>query len=459
MQVLSPEKFGISPARTSAFDILMRVETEQAYAAELLHSGRLDALSGADHGLAMEIVMGVLRWRSWLDSQIHDEISRPLHKLDLEVLVSMRMAVYQMGWLERVPARAAINESVELVKRAHKRSAAPFVNAVLRKLAQPAALKPEPFTPSDCPGGEDALVDTLCERLAHPEWLVQRWLHAYGPEPACAVSSFDQRVPQASLRLVHASAELELESAGVKLAPGALMRSARRVVSGDASHTQACAEGRVFVQDEASQLVAALVGRAQRILDCCAAPGGKTAAMADRNPQSEIIAVELHEHRARLMQKLVRHENVRIVTGDATALSVDGQFDCVLADVPCSGTGTLARNPEIKWRLKPDDLDDLHARQVAILRAAIDRLAPGGRAVYSTCSLEPEENETVVDDVLSGREDVRVVPCSEVLQRLREEDELVWPQAARPLTRGSYLRTLPGVHPCDGFFAAVLQRT
>ena len=190
------------------------------------------------------------------------------------------------------------------------------------------------------------------------------------------------------------------------------MSSARIVTGGDVFSSKAVQEGRVFIQDEASQLVAALVGSGSRLLDCCAAPGGKTAAIAARNPTAEIIAAELHAHRADLLRRRVQHANVQVIQADALKLPTPGDFDRVLADVPCSGTGTLARNPEIKWRLKPEDLADLHGRQVAILRAALAQLAPNGRAVYSTCSLEREENEAVVEEVLSAATNYKLLRCS-----------------------------------------------
>jgi 16S rRNA (cytosine967-C5)-methyltransferase len=204
-------------------------------------------------------------------------------------------------------------------------------------------------------------------------------------------------------------------------------------------------------------LVALLLGRGERVLDCCAAPGGKTAAIADRNPQAEIVAVDLHPHRASLLRSIAQRENVKVIAADARALPIAGNFDRVLADVPCSGTGTLARNPEIKWRLKPEDLADLQQRQLAILLSGGERLAPGGRLVYSTCSLEREECEAVVEQALQARTDLKLRNCRDELQRLGDQGELVWSDVDG-LLRGPFLRTLPGVHPGDGFFAAVLQR-
>ena len=235
------------------------------------------------------------------------------------------------------------------------------------------------------------------------------------------------------------------------------MAGARIVVGGDVTRTRALTEGRVMIQDEASQLVAALVGTGSRILDCCAAPGGKTAALAARNPTAEIIAAELHAHRVELLRKRVRAANVQVIQADALSLAVSSGFDRVLADVPCSGTGTLARNPEIKWRLKPEDLGDLHQRQVGILHAALQQLSPGGRAVYSTCSLEREENEAVVEEVLRDSSEFRLLDCRQELERLRSNGELVWSDLDSLLS-GPFLRTLPGTHPCDGFFAAIFER-
>ena len=440
----------ISPARTVAFDILLRVDQQDAYASELLHSDRLEPLSSADRGLATELVMGVLRWRSRLDEVIAAAAGRSLSKLDPEVLTALRLGVYQLRYLSRIPAHAAISDSVDLVKRAHKRSAAPFANAVLRKVA---ASKPN--SPADA---AETTAASVAGEFAHPEWLVSRWIGEFGLERAMLICRHDQQIPQVTVRIDDSASEEELRGEGVELAPGALLSSARIVVGGDVFKTKAVREGRVFIQDEASQLVAALVGSGSRLLDCCAAPGGKTAAMAARNPTAEIIAAELHAHRAELLRRRVQRANVKVIQADALDLPTEGNFDRVLADVPCSGTGTLARNPEIKWRLKLADLADLHSRQVAILSAALRQLAPGGRAVYSTCSLEREENEAVVEEVLRQNPNYRLIDSHAELERLRSDGELAWSDVDS-LTSGKLLRTIPGLHPCDGFFAAILEKS
>ena len=181
----------------------------------------------------------------------------------------------------------------------------------------------------------------------------------------------------------------------------------------------------------------------RRILDCCAAPGSKTALLARRNPRAKIFATELHPHRARLLQSLTRLPNVHVVAADARHLPFSCAFDRILADVPCSGTGTLARNPEIKWRLKAEDLRDLQSRQVAILKSALAQLAIGGRLVYSTCSLEREENEAVVEAALDGAAEFKVIDCRGELEQLRQSGEMCWKDIAS-LLAGPYLRTIPG---------------
>ena len=389
----------VSSARAAAFDILLRVERESSYASELLHSRTYDRLTLVDHSLATELVMGVLRWRSLLDSKIAEYSSQPLSRLDLEILTALRLAVYQLGWLDRIPARAAINESVELVKRARKRSAAPYVNAVLRKFAvrvAPSSTVPEVVN-------DFSSAETLAAESAHPLWLVERWTRAYGLDSALSICRYNQSVPVTAIRLRRPEAEAQLRTEGIELTSGMFVASARRVQRGDVTRTAAFRARLCVIQDEASQLVAALVGHGTNFLDCCAAPGGKTAAIADHNPNANVTAIDLHPHRARLLRKLLsardpatagEGSNVRVVAADARNLPFATTFDRVLADVPCSGTGTLARNPEIKWRLTPEDLANLQVRQLAILRAAMNQVADGGRLIYSTCSLREKKTKT-----------------------------------------------------------------
>ena len=440
----------LSPARVVALDILLRVEHHGAFASELLHSERLDSLSPADRGLCTELVMGVLRWRARLDDAIAGVSSQKLRKLDPEVLETLRLAAYQIGFLARVPDHAVVNDSVELVKRKKKRSAAPFVNAVLRKL-----LTNKSALQAGHSSGQKTVPD-LVALYAHPLWMVERWTARYGLESTEKICQHDQSVPETSIHAVDDAVFRELESDGIKLEPGIIVTKARRVTAGDVTKTTAFTEGRVFIQDEGSQLVALLVGQGKRLLDCCAAPGGKTALLAERNPSSEVLATDVHPHRAQTLgSRLQRFSNVQVHVADATSQANAHDFDRVLADVPCSGTGTLSRNPEIKWRLVPEDLADLHARQVAILRSSLSRLGPGGRLVYSTCSLEPEENENVITEVISKSSPFELLDVASEIEQLQNAGELTHFRV-QELTNGSFLRTLPGQLPMDGFFAALI---
>jgi 16S rRNA (cytosine967-C5)-methyltransferase len=395
--------------------------------------------------------MGVLRWQSLIDIAIAESSSLALGKIDHEVLVALRLAVFQLAWLSRVPTSAAINESVELVKQARKRSASAFANAVLRRISRLRDdLKPTlPIRTRD--------PRTLAALSAHPLWLVERWVSRYGPDVAGKICNYDQSIPVTNVRLRDASAEDALDSEGVSLAPGEFIANARRIVAGNITQTKAFEHKRVVIQDEASQLVAAIVGSGSRFLDCCAAPGGKAWSIADRNPSAEIIAVELHAHRARLLKERVVAQNVHIIHGDVSKLTFEAPFDRVLVDAPCSGTGTLARNPEIKWRLREHDLADLPQRQVSILKSAREQVALGGTIVYSTCSLENEEGEDVIQKVFREDTRFRTVNLDDQLCQLTNSGELIL-KDTRLLVSGPFLRTIPGIHQSDGFFVAAFQR-
>lgn len=441
----------VSPARLTAFNILLRVSRYDSYAQELLHSEHCADLSPADMGLTTELVMGVLRWQAALDSAIAKWAFQKITKLDPEVLIALRLGAYQLGWLDRIPTHAAIHESVELVKTARKRSAGPFANAILRRLSESRTqIKPDSINSA-------STVTALANISSHPQWIVHRWIARFGWDVARKICQYDQRVPATTIRFRNCNVEERLQSEGVTLAPGQWLTSARRIMAGDITATRASGENLVAIQDEASQLVAAMVGSGSRILDCCAAPGGKTWAIADRNPRSLILAVELHHHRAHLLKKRVTAPNVLVVNSDARTLPTNSQFDRVLVDAPCSGTGTLARNPEIKWRLTTSDLADLSARQGELLKSAMERVSPNGRLIYATCSLESEEGEGIIESALRDNSAFRIASIGSILQELVEQGELV-SENFTSLIHGEFLRTIPGIHDCDGFFAAVLER-
>jgi len=437
----------LSIARRTAYQILLRIEREGAYAGELLRAHSFAALEPSDRALTHELVMGSLRWRIALDAELEAASGKKLARFDAEVATALRIGLYQLRRLERVPARAAVDQSVELVKFAHKRSAMALTNAVLRKLSQKSFLT--------CDATSDDAAE-LSLAYSHPQWLVERWLKQYGAEATRAMLAADQLPPAPAIRLSDEAAAQMLVEDGLTLEPGALLASARRG-PGSIAQTRAFAEGRAAHQDEASQLIAHLAGRGERILDACAAPGGKTLILAANNPQAKILACELHEGRSRqLAERLQRCANVEVRAQDASTLIDEDGFDLILADLPCSGTGTLARNPEIKLRLRPADIEDLGRRQRAILANLAGLLRVRGRLVVSTCSLEPEEGEELIAWLCSERKELRRVDCREFVLAMRKDGRLVCEPEL--VLRGEALRTLPGLAPCEGFFAAVLER-
>ncbi len=466
--------FTVSPARKVAASILLQLEQRSTHADELLRSPRVDALSLADRHLATTLVMGVVRWRILLDARVELLLTRPAAKLDPEIRIALRLAAFQILFLERIPVHAAINESVALAKIAGHRFAAGMVNAVLRKLVQQhesVAIPGLPATPGD-----------LAAAYAHPVWIVERWVARFGFDQAKLLCQHGQQQPEIALRIPDADQaaeiERELETEGIQLAPGALLSSARRLVSGDLAGANVLREARIRIQDEGSQLIAELAGEGQRILDCCAAPGGKTLILAERNPHARIVACEASPARLAAMRErfsttanqfLARGVETRLI--DATTLfrlsraSDSTNFDLALVDAPCSGTGTLGRNPEIRHRLRPEDLALHHQRQCALLRAALD--VSDQRVLYSTCSLEPEENQEVVAEVLAENPRWKKVSLLDRIESLRRQNRLT-PLGAeylhRSLLPNGALQLMPAAVDenlrvsTDSFYLAIFER-
>jgi 16S rRNA (cytosine967-C5)-methyltransferase len=448
----------ISFARKAAFDVLLAVERGHSHSDDLLRGKAVSLLSSADRNLATALVLGVIRWQIRLDHQLQSLLKRSNAKLDPEIRIALRLGAFQILHMDRIPARAAIDESVELAKQAGHRFASGMVNAVLRKLAGASRVHY---------AEESATELALAE--GHPAWIVERWTNFYGLETARAICRNGQTQPALTLRLAAPEVESEVTQAGIVVEPGQLLTAARNVVSGDVPSTAAFCEGRVRMQDEGSQLVAEIAAAnlnqgEGRILDACAAPGGKTLILAERNPQAPILACESSPPRlGQLRQRLSAHaDRIECRLADATQLNEDAAFDLVLADVPCSGTGTLGRNLEIRHRLGLEDLPRQVERQRAIFGAALRAVRRGGRVVYSTCSLEPEENEQVVAAVLAASPSARQISIHATVESLLA-DSIVTPGAATglkaSLTPEGALRLVPGAFDSDGFFIALIERT
>ena len=409
----------VSPARRVAFAVLRRVFEDGAYADRALRAaaGELDE---RDRALARRLAYGTIQRTRTLDHAIETLGSRPVRKLDPPVRAALRLGAYQLAFLDGVPRYAAVNESVELVRRARLERAVAFANAVLRRLAE----------------GARELVEALPERTpaeaalrhSYPDWIAETWWRDLGAVDARGLAAAQNEEPELAVRLVRGTVEGRLDPA----IPGAWV--VERV------DEDAVAEGRVWPQSRASQLVGHTVGSrpGERTLDLCAAPGGKATMLA-----GEVVAVEVDAARAGQLERnarLLGATGVRVVVADGRDLPGElAGFDRALVDAPCSGLGVLAGRPDLRWRAEP--LPDL---QRELLRAAIARTARGGTVVYSTCTINADENEAVVDDVLGDR--------AAVLDPTLGDE---WP-AFRHRRRPELLQTLPHVHGTSGFFVARL---
>jgi 16S rRNA (cytosine967-C5)-methyltransferase len=461
----------ISQARTIAFDTLLRVARQNAYADDVLRAALDKSVKIEDAGLATELALGVLRWQRLLDFLIDRYLKKPADVADAEVRIALRLGFYQLYFLDRIPAHAAVHESVELVKRARKRSAANLVNAILRKAAKErrdGISPPEAVAHLLPPATSHA--DRLGIRYSHPTWMVERWIRTYGEERTRNLLQANNRVPVLSGYLLDPKKEEEarllLRNARTVIQPGRLLRDAWVLEGGNPSASDAVRESWIALQDEASQAVARLlaVDPGQTVLDLCAAPGGKTLLLGRAaGEQGRVIAADVHANRVRAMKERFERASARnvetfVLDGAETlpnSKPFERGFDRILVDVPCSGTGTLARHPEIRWKLRADDIGDLHSRQVRLLRNALRHLSAGGRLVYSTCSLEPEENELVVREALlaAGGEFQIVDPRMAIKDFLQDSVAV-----ENVIDADGFFRTFPGEHGTDGFFGVAIER-
>ncbi|MFY9620816.1 MAG: 16S rRNA (cytosine(967)-C(5))-methyltransferase RsmB [Pyrinomonadaceae bacterium] len=449
----------VAPARRSAFEILRRVETESAYASVLLAA--LDSrMREDDRALCHELVLGVLRRKLWLDKTIEDFGERKIEKLDLAVRLALEIGLYQLRFLTRVPASAAVNESVNFVRASRVKSAAGFVNAVLRRATRepdydPAATITDP-------------IGKLSIETSHPPWLIERWVQAFGFDEAAAFAHANNQAAPTAVRLTakasrdKGAAERVLQNLrdeGAEVIPSPIAPDSWRVMGASNVVREFANDGLIYLQDEASQLLAHLlnVEPSQRVLDLTAAPGSKATHIAALAPSATIVAGDVHHKRVETMRRLAVKQKARInvLVHDATKLLPfpDQSFDRVLIDAPCSGTGTLRRNPEIRYRLRPDDITELAEQQKQILARAAAVVRPGGRLLYSTCSVEPEENERVSDHFASANPDFRLLNLSTAFSAF-----ILQPSSLLSHPSSFHLRFWPHRQGSDGFFMAAYER-
>ncbi len=449
----------IARARTATFEILRAVSSGRADlpTAIALARGRLS--DERDVALAAEIATGVQRWRAALDHVLVAFARRPLDRLDPEIVEILRLSAYQLLHLTRVPAAAVVDDAVDLAKRAGKKSAGGFVNAVLRAISRGRNALPLPTKPQDA-ADRTAALDYLSIALSHPRWLAERWFDRFGLDATEAWMQFDNRPAPLTLRpnrLRMTTDELvsRLDREDVRVRPGRVAPDALIVEEGHPLRGDGLQRGWFVVQDEASQLVAQLADArpGMRVLDTCASPGGKTTAMAAMMcGEGRIVASDVRERRVQLLRRTVSASgatNVAIVHADLLRpLPFRQPFDLVVVDAPCSGLGILRRDPDIRWRRSEDDLPALAAAELTMLQHAADAVAPGGRLVYSTCSSEPEENEGVVSAFLAGASGFMALDARTAAPSV---------PAAVIDDRGC-LRTQPHRHELEAFFGAVFTR-
>ena len=442
----------IAPARIAAYETVLAVAAGRADLPAALAHARTRLHDERDRALAGEIATGTLRWQGTFDHVIEQFAGRSATKLDREILAILRTGIFQLLHLDRVPASAVVDDAVNLARKAGKKSAAGFVNALLRRVSRERAHLPLPTDPP---------LDVLSISLSHPRWLAERWLARHGFDAAAAWARFNNAPAPLTLRVNTLKMTREalidaLQAVGVRTEPARFAAQGLIVTSGNPLLTPLAHAGAFVVQDEASQLVGEFASATdgERILDACASPGGKAtqmaAAMAGRGT---IVAADVRGRRIALLSRTVAETgatNVHIVQANARAAPPFGAvFDAVLVDAPCSGLGTIRRDPDVRWRRSEADLAPLAAAQREMLQQLATTVRPGGRLIYSTCSSEPEENEAVVADFLETHPGFRRTAPPLFAGR---------PDLAALLDAEGALKTLPFRDGLEAFYAAVLVR-
>lgn len=440
----------ISPARIAAFEILEKIEREKSFSSVLLPQAEAK-LAPKDKSLCHQITLGVLRRRFYLDRIVQTFSKASVEKFDTEVLNALRIGLFQLLFLDKIPAFSAINESVNLVRRAKKRSATGMVNAILRR-----ASRENDFKLNYADETERVAVET-----SHPRWLIEHWTRFFGFEETEKLARADNQTPPLAFRLTAKADEKTVETLrklGLEITESKIAKNAFRVTKPNEMLFAFADEGKIYFQEESSQLVGETIElkEGERFLDLCAAPGSKFTQIhntnyqlsKDINPKSAMFAGDLHEYRLRFLRESAARQglpalNLMAYNAEKELPFAADTFECVLLDAPCSGTGTIRHNPEIRYFLEEKDFLELHAKQLRILKIASKLLKNGGRIIYSTCSLEREENESVIEKFLENNPNF----------------EKKTPQVPQKfLTEEGFARTNPARDETDGFFIAVLKK-
>ena len=438
-------------ARDVALQILMSTESRSAYSDRLLETRlREGTLSSSDAALVTALVQGTLRYRANLDHHLTAFTNGGFEGLPAPIRAALRLGAFQMLFLTRVPGSAAVDESVELAKTYGHPGTAGIVNAVLRRLAR-GERAPLPDAATDLAGN-------LAVLHSHPRWLVERWMKRYGPEEAARLLASDNVEPSASVRanahrLRPDALAAALRAEGHETTPGPNGGPVLLVERGYvASRSPLFRAGSLSLQDEAESAVVMLLDPkpGERVLDLCAAPGGKTSQIAERvSPRGEVVALERHRSRARALREnltnRLRLPGVSVVCGDGRNPPFGRPFDRVLVDAPCTGLGTLRRRADARWRKEEASIPEMAALQGSLLDAAAPLTRPGGVLVYSVCSLEPEETDEIVDMFLKTHPEFTRENARPFLPTGFKVEEAV-------------LRAFPHRHGTDGVFAARLRR-
>jgi 16S rRNA (cytosine967-C5)-methyltransferase len=441
--------------REVALDILLQIEKNQAYSNLLLNQSiKREKLNEKDVGLLTEIVYGTIQRKNTIDYFLSHFVNGGLKKLDNWVLVLLRLSLYQIIYLDRVPERAIVHEAVELAKKKGHKGISSMVNGTLRSILREGVPTIDKVKNP---------IEQMALKWSHPIWLIERWLEQFGPEKTRSICEINSTPPSVTARVnrlkattLHGVIE-KLAEEGVVAEVGDLSSDAIKIIKGSLPNTTLYKDGWLTIQDESSMLVARALDPlpGMKLLDSCAAPGGKTTHLAERmNNEGSILALDLHEHKVKLIDEQAKRLNLSIIETRVTdsrkaSNSFEKEsFDSILVDAPCTGLGVIRRKPDIKWQKREEDIEKITFIQKDILISVASLLKQGGRMVYSTCTIDSMENEEVVNDFLKENPNFKLDKT--LIERI--------PQKLHGMCKEGMVQILPSDFSTDGFFIACMVK-